>query len=627
MCGISGILATRAGDRALIERAVRAMNARQVRRGPDDEGIASYPLANGGGPSASLRTGEVVLGHRRLSIIDLSSAGHQPMERSIPGGILSITFNGEIYNFRELRAELVARGERFNTETDTEVILTLFAREGVASFSKLRGMFAFALWDSRNQMLYLVRDRYGIKPLYYAATPNQVVFASTVGALAESGLVPAERDPRALIGFLLTGSVPSPWTTLRAVSAVPSGSYLERRVDGTIRTVRYYDPLEAFTRKRDVSFAEATHEVRRLLSDAVGSHLVSDAPLGIFLSGGLDSSAITALAAHGRAKPVTTLSVNFDEPAYSEKLYQDRVAGWLKTDHRESRIRRADFMGELDEALGAMDQPTVDGVNTFFIAGAAKAAGLKAVLSGLGSDEIFFGYPAFRKARALRFVSHLPAALRSLATSHAMLGRRTPKASYLMRGDLIGEYLTVRGLFTPREAATLLGVHEAEVLAVVEDIAASLVPGGHELQVLESLHPADTHSYLELKSYLESQLLKDTDFMAMHHSVEVRVPFLDHPLVEYLASLPADLKFPRGGVNKPLLVEAVRDIVPREVFQRPKMGFTFPFAEWLASVVGEHNAFRPLLATAHGKELLRRFKAGDLHWSRLWAATIASTWQ
>ena len=188
-----------------------------------------------------------------------------------------------------------------------------------------------------------------------------------------------------------------------------------------------------------------------------------------------------------------------------------------------------------------------------------------------------------------------------------------------MRGDPLGEYLAVRGLFTPREAATILGVHEAEVLAVVEDIAASLVPGGHELQVLESLHPADAFSYLELKSYLESQLLKDTDFMAMHHSVEVRVPFLDHPLVEYLASLPPDLKLPRGGVNKFLLAAAVRDIVPREVFDRSKMGFTFPFAEWFR----EYN-FPELSRTHAGSEIRRRFKAGAVHWSRPWAAAVAA---
>ncbi len=594
------------------------MQAHQARRGPDDAGVAEYRCADG----------VAVLGHRRLSILDLSVAGHQPMERRVEGGILSVTFNGEIYNFRELKKELTEAGERFSTETDTEVILALFAREGPACLAKLRGMFAFGLWDSRSETLYLVRDRFGIKPLYYSVLDDGIVFASTVGALAASGLVSLEKDPRALPAFLLTGSVPLPWTTLRAVSAIPQGSYLMWRSGESPKLTRYYDLLTAYIKKREMSFVEAVVEARRLCSEAVVGHLISDAPLGVFLSGGLDSSAITAFAAKERGEEgLTTLSIAFDEAEYSEARFQRMMAKRIHSDHKEYTVRSEDFKTSFREVFEAMDQPTVDGVNTFFVARAAKEAGLKAVLSGLGGDEIFFGYPAFTRARALRFVSHLPPLVRTFAASPLILGRRSSKAAYLRRGDLLGEYLTVRGLFTPREAAELLGADEREIQGVLEALTSVMVPEGDELRTLTSLHPADAFSYLELRNYLHSQLLKDSDYMAMHHSIEVRVPFLDHLLVEFLASLSASLKLPQGGLTKPLLVEAVRDSVPREVFDRPKMGFTFPFAEWLGAAAGEHDVFHALVVTADGEDILFHFASRDLHWSRLWAATLATRWR
>ena len=602
MCGIAGVYCKN-GKLGELKTAVSLMNEVQARRGPDDEGVF---VDRGNG---------LALGHRRLSILDLSKAGHQPMEWQSANRKeqIVITFNGEIYNFLELRKDLEKNGYKFRTKTDTEAILALYAEYGEKSFGMLRGMFAFGLWDAKKQRLFLVKDRYGIKPLYYYSDKEKLVFASTVKAFEKSGVIPTQKNPNAFIGFLLFGFVPLPLTTVKNVFAVPAGHYLVREADGSQKLIQYYNPLKFFNiRTSDVlnfgtsDVQKIVRQIRNILEDSIKFHLISDAPLGVFLSGGLDSSAIAALAAKNRKKPVTTLSIIFDEPEFSEQKYQRLVAQRIKSDHKEVKITQKDFHDSFDEIFEAMDQPTIDGVNSFFVAKAAKEAGLKAVLSGLGADEIFLGYPHFSKAELLRKIQHLPRFLKSPLKLGNLLGDRYSKLSYFVNDDILSFYLGIRGLFSPKETAKILGVNLNEVEDFIINMGTSDV---------QKLHPVDLLSYLELKFYLQNQLLKDTDFMSMHHSIEVRVPFLDHKLVEYVSSLTPDLKLKNlktkepKNINKPLLVDAVRDLLPQEIFTRPKMGFTFPFQKWFA------------------ESDLKRFAIDDLrfarsHWSRFWAKKV-----
>ncbi|MEK7149450.1 MAG: asparagine synthase (glutamine-hydrolyzing) [Patescibacteria group bacterium] len=602
MCGISGIYQNKGGNLNELKDAVEKMNDCQKRRGPDDEGVFFDKF----------KSSVIVFGHRRLSILDLSSVGHQPMKF----GESWIIFNGEIYNFLELRKDLEKKGYVFKTQTDTEVILALYSEYGEKSFEMLRGMFAFGLWDDNQKKLFLVKDRYGIKPLYYYNDEDKIVFASEVKALEKSGLFAAEKNPQAMIGFLLFGFVPLPMTTIEGILAVPAGHYLVREAGGNQKIVKYYDALDAFLKKSNDNFEAAKKKIRDLLEESARLHLISDAPLGVFLSGGLDSSALAALAAKQRKEPVSTLSIVFDEKEFSEKKYQEMVVKKINSNHKEIKITKNDFESGFDEIFEAMDQPTIDGVNTYFIAKAAKEAGVKTVLSGLGSDEIFMGYPSFKKAVLLRKIQKLPGFLKFPLGIFSLFEGRLAKLNYLRKDTPLNFYLTIRGLFTPKEVAKILNISVAEVEDFIRDLEIQLLTFNFKL--LTSLHSADLLSYLELKFYLQNQLLKDTDFMSMRHSIEIRVPFLDHPLVEYLSSLPPEVKLNSSIKNlkfkiknlrpKPLLVSAVHDLLPREVWDRDKMGFTFPFQKWFTE--GHKN-----IKTQEQKSI-------KTHWARFWAKVV-----
>jgi len=572
------------------------MNQAQTCRGPDDEGVFS-DSPNG-----------IVLGHRRLSIIDLSPAGRGPM--GYKSGALQITFNGEIYNFLELKKGLSAKGYKFKTKTDTEVVLALYQECGPESFSKLRGMFAFALWDSEKQKLFLVKDRYGIKPLYYYSNKENLIFGSSVKALEKSGLVPKESSLDALIGFLLLGSVPSPFTTLKNVFSLPPGHYLERDFKGNQKLTKYYEPLSFFGNKHETGFSSAVSEIKNKLQEAVRMHLISDAPLGIFLSGGLDSSAIAALAAEQKKEQITTLSIVFDEEEFSEKRYQRTVAKYIGSNHKEVRITKNDFEDSFNDIFEAMDQPTIDGVNTFFISKATKEAGLKVVLSGLGADEIFFGYQSFGKASLFKGIQNLPLFLKSPLPIATLFGDRYSKLNYLLSNGPLSFYLGIRGLFSPKETAKILDTDPKDIIEFINNLESKII-SIDAINDLKLLHPADLLSYLELKLYLQNQLLKDTDFMSMYHSVEVRVPFLDHPLVEYLSGLEPRVKLD-NRINKRLLAESVRGLIPEVVIKRRKMGFTFPFEKWFQELPA-HDYKSPIPKNSH--------------WSRFWATLVLNRWQ
>ena len=573
MCGIAGIT-QQSQDSATLASCARAMARALAHRGPDGQGVFS-------------RSG-VALSHARLSIIDLSPAGHQPMVNT--AGTIAVTFNGEIYNFAELRSELRSFGHSFDSNADTEVLIHGYLEWGIEGLlHRLRGMFSFALWDGRDSFdkLILARDRFGIKPLYFARLEGGgVAFASEVRALLASGELRLEDEPKAWLGFLLFGSIPHPLTTSRAARSLPPGHYACIERNGMTVT-RYYSLAERLGSdyRAEPWGAEQAKELRTCYERAVELHLVSDAPLGAFLSGGIDSTALVALAV--RRKPdLQTLSVTFDEREYSEAPYQKFVAERFRTNHCSVHVSTSDFASELDSYFQSLDQPTVDGVNTYFVARAARRTGLKAVLSGIGADEVFGGYGTARRARWLRGLRVLPRAVWGPLSKLGAVRPSLDRLAYLKEGGQLPSYLAQRGLFSPSEAAKILGAEEAQAWRLIEELEAEYLESG-------SLSRAD-----EFELYLRDQLLKDADVLGMAHSVEIRVPFLDHELVEAVFSAPTA----PPGLPKPLLTEPLRGLLPSEILNRPKRGFEMPMPSWLEAL--------PDLERVRG------------HWSRSWAKYV-----
>ena len=602
MCGIAGVVRLQGRiveqDRAAVVRMLRA----EAHRGPDGEGCFADD--------------SVFLGHLRLAIIDLSDNGRQPMANET--GDVWISVNGEIYNFRELRSELETCGHIFKSHTDTEVLLHGYEQWGLDPLlSRLSGMFAFALYDARRAgeaKLYLVRDRFGIKPLYYALRGERLLFASELTALVASGAVAPELDAHALTSFLEYGSIPGPKTALKDTKALPAGHYLE--VIGGRFLLRRYWELGA-----PVGEGQGQGQgIGELLEESVKLHLVSDVPLGVFLSGGIDSATLVALASASTEAPLKTLSVVFDDAGLSEAHYARRVAERYHTDHLEISLDASEFLETLPDIFDAMDSPTVDGVNTYFVSRAAKRAGLTVVLTGLGGDEVFLGYPHYKALSRLdpfaRLLSRLPrVARRGLAAAAKAIARRD-KLDYLEMPTATNLYRMFRGLYSPRQIAKLVDGVDPEL-------------GRDEPLIHESGEALiETAVRLEFDHYLQHQLLRDTDAMSMAHSIEARVPFLDHRLVEAVYRLPHASKLARD-VNKPLLVEALAEPLPREVWDRPKQGFTLPFRRFMLEYKGE------LRARARASELLRHeavdeiwndFESGRAHWSRPWALVAFTAW-
>ena len=643
MCGIAGVFKFTGSVTAEDVSAVLRMLDAQIHRGPDDWGLL-VPSAAAGEPDirsllerldrAHVRTypsapsaPAVVLGARRLSIIDRSPRGRMPM--GTDDGRRWVAFNGEIYNFRELRSEL-GDAAAFNSATDTEVLLRGWEVWGDATPERLRGMFAFALFEATPwPRLLLGRDRFGIKPLYTSEDRARVVFASEVGAVLRSGLVPSETNPEALRRFLELGNVPVPLTTVKDVRPLLAGHVAHVDASG-LRPVRYWDlgeAVEAARESRPPSRAEAVATTRGLLEESVRLHLVSDVPLGAFLSGGIDSTGLVALASPQLERPLTTLTVTFDEADASEARYARLAAEKYGTDYREVRLEAGAVFDELPRVFDAMDQPTVDGLNIWCVSRAAREAGLPVVLSGLGGDEIFWGYRHVRFAGALagacRFMSSLPmSARRSLARlAAAGASRLRPgldRAAYLETPTTASAYLLVRGLFTPNQVRSLLGL-SPDALGTAPFALAQKAEGG----MREAL------TRLDISHYLGNQLLHDGDMMSMAHSVEMRVPYLDHRLVERVLSLPARFKLDRER-PKPLLLDALDGRVPRAVWNRPKMGFTFPMARWMRERAPK------LRATSLESKLLDHraiervwdgFCRGRDHWSRPWALYVLSQFE
>lgn len=571
MCGINGILRLDPDaapvDRAELERSRDAMAA----RGPDGQGLW---LAD---------DGEIGLGHQRLAIIDLSDAGLQPM--SWGDGRYRMVYNGEIYNYAALREELIAEGVSFRSHCDAEVILALYAKQGTAALSRLRGMYAIALWDAREHSLLLARDPYGIKPLYLARSAGQLRFASQVKALEAGGAVDDAVDPAALTGFLLWGAVPGPRTIRKQVRALPPGHHLRVQRGAVGEPQPHYQFRPGARGAPGVSCGQA-------LEDSVAAHLVSDVPVAVFLSAGLDSSLIAALARRQLGEPPTTLTLQFDEFAGTprdEAPLAAEIARRLGTRHIERKVRREEFLDLWPRAIRAMDQPSIDGFNTFVVSEAARAEGYKVVLSGLGGDELMGGYGSFREVPSwarwtagLRRVPGLGAAWPALASR---LAPRTPKLAGLLEhgGDLPGAYFLRRALFLPSELPALIGrTAAAEGLAAYDPVAdvercLDAVEGDTARDAWLAVH------VMESSLYMHNQLLRDSDWASMAHSLELRVPLVDAALREQLAA--RDFQ-PARRAGKAAMVREAAPELPESLWTRPKTGFSIPVMEWLDEEIG-----------------------------------------
>ena len=563
MCGIAGIYGYRDSANAVDRSELIAMGDHMKQRGPDGSGIWIDS------------DGRIGLAHRRLAIIDLSDNGLQPMQTE--DGRFVISFNGEIYNYKELRSSLVAAGYRFRTESDTEVLLHLYAHRGVEMVRELRGMFAFALWDAQERVLVLARDPYGIKPLYYSDDGRTCRFASQVKALLAIGAISRETEPAGQVGFYLFGSVPEPFTTWRAIRSVPSGTTLiiDRNGPGVPRLYYSIAQIYCAAEQQKLPAGEQALAFRQALIDSVRSHLVADVPVGAFLSSGVDSGALVGLMRDAGAQSITTVTVGFDEFCglpEDETVLAAEVARLYDTQHTRRIVTRAEFEADLPRIMAAMDQPSIDGINTWFVAKAARELGLKVAVSGLGGDELLGGYPSFRKLPRLVRLAALPS---RLPLPHALLRRAAahaasqfnvhPKAAGVLEygGTYPGAYLLQRGLFMPWE---LDGVLDRET---VDRGLETLMPLGMIDAQLKPCPrtPLARVATLESSFYLRNQLLRDTDWASMAHSLEVRVPLVDSVLLDRLAPLTVAIG---RGPGKSLLAHAPTQPLPAAVTNRAK---------------------------------------------------------
>ncbi len=553
MCGIAGF-ARRATATDLchpLERMHQAIG----HRGPDDRGVWRSP------------GGHALYAHTRLSILDPSSAGHQPMQ--IEDGRYTITYNGEIFNFAALRESLLTSGVVFRSNSDTEVLLRLYQRHGPSFVERLRGMFAFAIWDDHERTCFLARDRFGIKPLYYHESGGVLTFASEVRALLASGMIPSTLDPQGVFEYFRTGSVPEPLSLIKGVRALEAGHHMTWR-DGDASLVRYWDVQFP----DDDPVGDPVAATRAALIDSVRHHFVSDVPVGVFLSGGMDSTAIVALATQTQPARLRTFSLTFPGSELDEGPDARRSAAHFGTDHHEWAVDATTARALVGDFMAAADQPSIDGFNTFTVSRLASQQGTKVVLSGLGGDELFGGYPSFREVPRLAKWGHRARLAGPIGSAAAWIagevgGARLRRAHDLLMptADLENAYSVFRGIYTRGEALALTEHYAGGSDAVVAHMSSG---------ASSDPTPEDTISRLELTRYMRNQLLRDTDVMSMAWGVELRVPFLDSQLFATLSRIPAGQRLQPG---KRLLALAVPE-VPEWVAKRPKRGFMFPMQQW-----------------------------------------------
>ncbi len=577
VCGICGVITT-AGPRP--DGRLRRMMSAMMHRGPDDDGFESFALTDDAlGPS-------VGFGFRRLAILDLSQAGHQPMVHAGTGDCL--VFNGEIYNFRHLRSRLMVEGVRFASTGDSEVLLAALVKWGERALNEIEGMFALAFYQAATRRVLLARDPIGIKPLYISTSADRLVFASEVRPLLASGLVSPDLDPAGVSGFLMYGAPQDPLTIHRDIRSFPCGTRRWIGFDPPSRTL-VYEPSHRFWRfpKADNGYDDrsAVDDVRRTLEGVVSNHLASDVKTGFFLSAGIDSTALAALASRAIGQ-VATYSVGFESASMPSELEAAReTARILGSDHTEVMIDESSIRGWWDDWLRAADRPSVDGLNSFIVSGAVKRAGVTVAFSGLGADELFGGYANFRRVRyltpLLRSLSVLPRSARragmAAVSSFFPARYRTRLASLAESSGRRADLSIELKQFLPAAELARLGLRSCE-LGLRPDY---LADDAHAELEFDTDDPFVIVSRVETYLYMSNTLLRDADVNSMAHSLELRVPFVARPILDLAGRIPSRFQFKGREPGKRLLRWALRDVIPAHVLQRPKTGFSLPVNDWL----------------------------------------------
>ncbi|MFZ1005865.1 MAG: asparagine synthase (glutamine-hydrolyzing) [Candidatus Sulfotelmatobacter sp.] len=626
MCGIFGIIGHNSPVPAeILEQATRSLS----HRGPDDGGTV---ILRGTQPQAI----EIGLGNRRLAILDLSPRGHQPMNDPSSGNW--IVYNGEVYNFREVRAKLERERVYLNSLSDTEVILKAYGLWGEQCLHEFRGMFAFAIWDAQRQRLFLARDPMGIKPLYYYSSDRYFMFSSEVRTLLGTDLVPRRIDPAGLVSYLTFGSLYDPITLAEGVNSLSAGHYLTWD-KGQVTETEYWDLVSsevAPEKSRD----ELETGIFEMLDESVRMQLISDVPVGVFLSGGIDSGGLAGILSRNGVR-ASTFSIVFREADYSEAEYSRAVAEQFRTEHHEITVSQSDFLAAIAPAIHAMDLPTVDGVNTYFVSEKTRAAGVKVALSGLGGDEVFAGYSSFttvpRMEKFDKMWEQLPEGvsrtLTNLFAAVAPSNDQNRKLTELARngGTIFHPYFLSRMLFTPGQLSKLLPEMKCDSAAFQR----AAEPLRDSLSRVQSLDPINRVSYLEARCYMLNTLLRDADFMSMAHGLEVRVPLIDHRLAQRMLALPGSWKLD-PGTPKPLLVRALAGQLPEKVVHRRKRGFTLPFEHWLRgdlrpvveetlSKIGD-GVLGTMISPSAARQVWDDFLRGRTSWTRPWSLYVLQSW-
>ena len=612
MCGIAGII--NLNNNSVRNGVIEAMTCSVAHRGPDSEGF--FIEAN------------IALGHRRLSIIDLSDAANQPFIDT--SGRYVMVYNGEMYNYKEVKKLLP--GYDFKTNGDTEVLIAAFAKWGPECIHYFKGMFAFAIWDKLEQKLTLVRDRMGVKPLYYYLDNDNFLFASEVRSILASGIVTPTINEKALAEYFSYQSVSYPYSIIEGVRQVKAGSYVELQ-NGSLKKTRYWD----VTRPADsnnLPLNEIQDKIYDLLCSSVESRLVSDVPVGAFLSGGIDSSAIVALMSTVSNSRPNTFNISFNEKGFDESPYARIIAKKFNTLHTEIRLDPSVFIDELENALNCMDTPSGDGINTYIVSKAIRNAGVTVALSGIGGDELFAGYPFFsqflklqqnkkwyRGTGLLRKVS-----ASFLNGSNSVRNHRLSEILTLPSPDISNVYGVFRQILSPQLINTLTNLPDNYISAVERELSKKQ----SNLTQLPLLSQVSVAEYL---GYTQHTLLKDTDQMSMAVSLEVREPFFDHELVEFVLGVPDLYKKPT--YPKSLLVESLRGLLPPDIVHRPKQGFEFPWKHWMKKELYTfcndrigRIAERSFIKSNHLLNYWKRFLKGDpeVRWMELWLFVILEHW-
>lgn len=606
MCGINGIFKFHDSNR--IKEGIKRMNSAISHRGPDSEGEFFHR--------------NIGLGHRRLSIIDLSHNANQPLFDN--SGRYALVFNGEIYNYKQLKATIP--GYDFKTNSDSEVLLALYIKMGVACLNHLEGMFAFAVYDTVKNEIFLARDRMGIKPLYFFRSEEFFIFSSEIKAILASNFIERRVNKSAIYDYLRYQTVHAPQTIVQGVKMLMPANYCI--VKETSFEQKKYWELVFDDSHEGKSYEETKNDISELFYSAVEKRLISDVPLGTFLSGGIDSSIITGVMSLLSSDKINTFSVNFDESQFSEGKYARQISELFNTNHTEILLKPKDFLENLPEALSFSDQPAFDGPNSYIVSKVTKNAGITVALSGLGGDELFAGYDVFKKIYQINNYNALkatPAIVRKFVAKMLNLLKndvRTKKIAELLdlpNLDFQNIYPVFRLLFSDKELKTFFLNKDNHINRVGEIVANTFVNPTHVLSAV---------SLSEINTYMQNVLLRDTDQMSMASSLEVRVPFLDHKLVEYLYNVPDKYKYPHSP--KKLLTDSL-NILPPNIINRPKMGFVMPWDIWLKNElssfadsriysIAERNFFNADAIL----NLRKRFLKGDnsVSWARLWVFIV-----